>query len=92
MLRSMTAFARTEQSYEIGALTWELRSVNHRYLDINLRLPEDLRGLEQSAREKIAAKLGRGKIDVSLRYKLSATAVSSIEVDEGLVNSLNRCE
>ena len=53
MLRSMTAFARTEQNYAFGSLTWELRSVNHRYLDISFRLPEDMRGLEQTVREKI---------------------------------------
>lgn len=88
MLRSMTAFARLEQPYDFGTLTWELRSVNHRYLDLNIRLPEDLRGLEQVVREKIGAKLKRGKVDVSLRYKLSSSAVTSIEIDEEFVKNL----
>lgn len=88
MLRSMTAFARTEQVYDFGSLTWELRSVNHRYLDISLRLPEDLRGLEQVVREKISARLKRGKVDVNLRYKLSSSAASAIEVDEEFLKSL----
>ena len=46
MIRSMTGFASAERQYEFGRLTWELRSVNHRYLDIALRLPEELRSLE----------------------------------------------
>jgi len=61
MLRSMTAFARQEQSSAWGAIIWELRSVNHRYLETSLRLPEALRNLETLARERIAAKLSRAR-------------------------------
>ena len=53
MLRSMTAFARHEQTSAWGAITWELRSVNHRYLEASIRLPEMLRSLETPARERI---------------------------------------
>lgn len=82
MIKSMTAFARIERKHGFGTLTWELRSVNHRYLDMGLRLPEDLRGLDQAVREKISAKCKRGKIDCSLRYKPEpATKSESLQVD-----------
>lgn len=82
MIKSMTAFARIERKHDFGTLTWELRSVNHRYLDIGLRLPEDLRGLDQAVREKISAGCKRGKIDCSLRYKPEpATKSESLQVD-----------
>ena len=82
MLRSMTAFARTEQQYEFGTLSWELRSVNHRYLDVSLRLPEELRGLEQVLREKIAEKLKRGKVDGSLRLRQETSAAAPVVLDK----------
>jgi len=75
----MTAFARVERKHDFGTLTWELRSVNHRYLDIGLRLPEDLRGIDQAVREKISIRCKRGKIDCSLRYK-AETAVKSEKI------------
>ena len=51
MIRSMTAFARQQEHGEWGELTWEIRSVNHRYLETTVRLPEDLRAIEPSVRE-----------------------------------------
>lgn len=69
MIRSMTAFAREGRDTPWGALTWELRSVNHRYLDIGLRLPEELRALEPAVRERLAARLERGKVDATLKYQ-----------------------
>lgn len=69
MIRSMTAFAREGRDTPWGTLTWELRSVNHRYLDIGLRLPEELRGLEPAVRERLAARLERGKVDATLKYQ-----------------------
>lgn len=68
MLRSMTAFARGEVQGDWGSLALELRSVNHRYLEIGMRLPEEFRALEPAIRERLAGRLGRGKIDCSLRY------------------------
>ncbi|SCZ64930.1 YicC/YloC family endoribonuclease [Thiohalomonas denitrificans] len=68
MLRSMTAFARQEIQGNWGALALELRSVNHRYLEIALRLPEEFRAREPAIREQVGKQLGRGKVDVSLRY------------------------
>jgi uncharacterized protein (TIGR00255 family) len=59
MIRSMTGFARRERQGPWGTLTCELRTVNHRYLEVSLRLPEDLRGLENDARQLVGANLRR---------------------------------
>ena len=69
MIRSMTAFASAETETRWGALAFELRSVNHRYLELNPRLPEELRAIEPALRERVAAKLTRGKVDVNLRFR-----------------------
>lgn len=66
-IRSMTAFASAEIQTDAGRISCELRAVNHRFLDISLRLPEELRVLEPQVREKIAARLSRGKLDVVFR-------------------------
>ncbi|MFZ0788172.1 MAG: YicC/YloC family endoribonuclease, partial [Chromatiaceae bacterium] len=68
MIKSMTAFARESRNGDIGELAWELRSVNHRYLEPHIRLPEELRALEPAVRERLAARLQRGKVDCALRY------------------------
>lgn len=89
MIKSMTAFARIERKHDFGTLTWELRSVNHRYLDIGLRLPEDLRGIDQVVREKISVRCKRGKVDCGLRYKPEATVKSEkIQVDLDAASSV----
>ena len=85
---SMTAFARHEAGAHWGALTWELRSVNHRYLDIALRLPEELRSLEPRIRELINARLARGKVDGTLRFQPSETAAAAIEMNAEQVQRL----
>lgn len=69
MIRSMTAFARAETRDELGELVWELRSVNHRYLEVSVRLPEELRMLEPVVRERISQRVSRGKIDCALRFR-----------------------
>ncbi len=69
MIRSMTAFATLERAFEGGALVAELRAVNHRFLELGLRLPEELRALEPALRERIAARIARGKLDFSLRLR-----------------------
>lgn len=71
MTLSMTAFARLETSGEWGRAVWELRSVNHRYIEIGLRLPEEFRSLETDVRSRISAKLNRGKVDCVLRFDAS---------------------
>ncbi len=67
MVRSMTAFARQDRTTEAGELSWEVRSVNHRFLEPHLRLPDELRGLEPAVRETLGRHLSRGKIDLGLR-------------------------
>ncbi len=88
MIRSMTAFAEAEQATSWGTLAWELRSVNHRFLEITLRLPEELRGLDGSVRERLTARLGRGKVDAVLRIKRDRSAASAMQVNEALAESL----
>jgi uncharacterized protein (TIGR00255 family) len=69
MIRSMTAFASGERSTEWGTLGCELRAVNHRFLEIGTRLPEELRALEPQLRERVGARISRGKLDLSLRLR-----------------------
>lgn len=69
MIRSMTAFASGERATPWGTLSCELRSVNHRFLDVGTRLHDDLRTLEPALRERTAARLSRGKLDLSLRLR-----------------------
>jgi uncharacterized protein (TIGR00255 family) len=84
----MTAFARVQQTEKFGTLTWELRSVNSRYLDINCRLPEDFRAQEGRIRESINKRLQRGKIECGLRFAPELTAETEIKVNAPLVKSL----
>ena len=88
MIASMTAFGRTEHECEIGRVMWEIKTVNHRYLEISLRLPEELRMLEASIREHIAGKITRGKVDCALRYEAALSGNNSLEVNTELVNVL----
>ncbi|HEV2110728.1 MAG TPA: YicC/YloC family endoribonuclease [Gammaproteobacteria bacterium] len=78
----MTGFARRETRAAFGVLVWEVRSVNHRYLDMSLRLPEELRALEGECRERVAAEVKRGKLDGQLRFEAAAGGQAAIKVDE----------
>ncbi|HEY5804818.1 MAG TPA: YicC/YloC family endoribonuclease [Lysobacter sp.] len=69
MIRSMTAFASGERATPWGTLGCELRSVNHRFLELGVRLPDELRALEPALRERVAARVARGKIDLALRLR-----------------------
>jgi len=84
MLRSMTAFARQESSGEWGTAVWELRSVNARFLDMSLRLPEDLRPLEPQVRERVSGRIRRGKVECSLRYQPKIDGVHGFSLDTAL--------
>lgn len=88
MIQSMTGFARHEARGAWGRLAWELRSVNHRYLEIGMRLPEEFRALEGSIRERIAARLGRGKVDVALRYNPEDASEIRLAINEPLIRQL----
>ena len=88
MIRSMTAFASAESETAHGNLSIELRSVNHRYLELSPRLPDDLRGFEPQLRETLAARLSRGKVDINVRLKTTATRAGTLDVDEDLLGRL----
>ncbi|RFA31168.1 YicC family protein [Alkalilimnicola ehrlichii] len=88
MIRSMTAFERQEYQGEWGKLTWELRSVNHRYLDIYPRLPEELRHLEPALRERLSARLSRGKVECNLRFRPVAGVSADVELNWPYVEKL----
>lgn len=88
MTRSMTAFARQSDEQEWGTLVWEIRSVNHRYLDVFVKIPEELRSLEMQVREAVAKHLNRGKVEVALRYRANASLASDIVVNEELASAL----
>jgi len=87
MIRSMTGFARQEEQFAWGQLSWELKTVNHRYLEMSFRLPEEFRAAEGQFRQSIAASVRRGKIECSLHFR-PATASASLEVDGALLASL----
>ncbi|MGH8120407.1 MAG: YicC/YloC family endoribonuclease [Gammaproteobacteria bacterium] len=88
MISSMTAFGRTEESGPEGNSVWEIRTVNHRYLEISLRLPEELRMLESRFRECISARISRGKVDGTLRYEPPYSETNALPVNSDLVRSL----
>jgi uncharacterized protein (TIGR00255 family) len=75
MISSMTAFSRFESQGDWGKTVWEIRSINHRYLEINIRLPEMLGALEPILREHVKNSLQRGKIEITLRYEAPATSL-----------------
>ncbi len=88
MIHSMTGFASAERQYDFGRLTWEVRSVNHRYLEIGFRVPEEFRALEPEIRRILGSHLSRGKVDASLRYTPAAANSSSLALNSDLAGSL----
>ena len=88
MIRSMTGFARRERQGAFGTLVCELRTVNHRYLEISLRLPEELKALDNDVRQTIGAQLRRGKVDANLYLKSSAGAQRKLEIDTSLLDEV----
>ncbi len=87
MIRSMTAFAGAERITPWGTLGCELRSVNHRFLEMGVRLPEELRALEPQLRERLAARVSRGKLDLMLRLR-APDAAQMLALNEQLVEQL----
>ena len=88
MIRSMTGFARRERQFPWGLLAWELKTVNHRFLEIGCRLPEEFRIAEADFRQSIAGAVRRGKVDCSLHFR-PAVASTSVEVDAELLAGLS---
>ena len=93
MIKSMTAFARCEANESMGTLTWEIRAVNQRYLDINMRLPDEFRAMEGRYRELINASLSRGKLECGLRFRAEGNISSSVEINnEFALSVIHACE
>jgi uncharacterized protein (TIGR00255 family) len=81
MIRSMTGYARVEQQDPERRLSWELRSVNHRYLELQFKLPEEFRPLENELRQLATQRIGRGKVEASLRYSREAALTETLQID-----------
>ena len=88
MLRSMTAYARREKEDSWGSASWELRTVNHRYLDVFLRLPEEFRHIDPEVRRRVAGKLRRGKVECQLRFEAGSGGGGKLVLDMDLVKNL----
>jgi uncharacterized protein (TIGR00255 family) len=88
MTFSMTAFSRQQSDQEWGSLTWEIRSVNHRYLETSVRLPEIFRGLENSVREAVRKRMSRGKVECQLRFQSNDAPQGEISINQDLVDQL----
>lgn len=88
MPRSMTGFARTESQHTDYTLIWEVRSVNHRYLEMYLRLPEEFREIETALREITRNKLQRGKLEASIHFQPEQSGGGSIGLDSERLTQL----
>lgn len=89
MIRSMTAYASAEGNGPSGTLTCELRTVNHRYLEISPRLPDEMRGFESALRERIATRLSRGKVDVTVRLRAEPGSGEGLRVNGAVLSRLS---
>ncbi len=90
MTRSMTAYALEERPAGRDVVSCEIRTVNHRYLDLGLRLPEELRGLETAVRERAAAVLSRGKVDLVFHHRLRDAGGDALQLDAQTLAQLQR--
>lgn len=88
MTASMTAFTRQQIEQEWGSLVWEIRSVNHRYLETSVRLPDTFRGLENRIREAVRKRLSRGKVECQLRFQAAESSNVNIAINRDLVEQL----
>lgn len=84
----MTAYARQQTRGSFGELSWEIRSINHRFLEPAIRLPEELRSLDPLVRERIAAQLGRGKLDCTLKFSSAPGADTTLGINERLLDQV----
>ncbi len=92
MIRSMTAYALQAGQTPRGLLSWELKSVNQRFLDVSLRLPDEFRALEPEIRQRFKDALSRGKIEAGLRFQADAAATSqALQLNTELARALVRC-
>ena len=89
MIYSMTGFAAVAAELDSGSLTLELRSVNHRYLDLQLRMPDELRSQEPALREAIAAQMSRGKVECRINYAPRQSTQNPAQINPTLVRQLS---
>src|SRR3546814_5797965 len=90
MIRSMTGYARVEASFAWGRLSWELRSVNHRYFDVSFKVPEEFRVLEGELRQAAGGTISRGKVECGLRYARENSGSDRSEEHTSELQSLMR--
>jgi uncharacterized protein (TIGR00255 family) len=90
MIYSMTGYAVAAAELPFGALNLELRSVNHRYLDVQFRIPDDLRALEAGLREKTTGRITRGKVEVRITVNKTPASQSGLQIDEKLLAQLKQ--
>ncbi len=90
MIKSMTGFGRAEVTENNRKFTVELKSVNHRYLDMNIKLPKSLNFFESSIRQELKNYIARGKVDVFITYENQAEATSSIRYQKSLAEEYLR--
>ncbi|QXP85425.1 YicC/YloC family endoribonuclease [Methylococcus sp. Mc7] len=88
MIRSMTAFGAAQGTVDNWRVSWDLRAVNHRYLDLGLRLPDPLRGLELEVRNRIGESFKRGRVECTLAWKPLAQEAGPTRVNPELVRDL----
>ncbi len=88
MVKSMTAYARQEETFSWGTLAIELRSVNHRFLEVSLKMPEELRALEIKIRDQVKVKLKRGKLDLLIHVHIQQQGVQKIAYNRELAEQL----
>ncbi|MDT8310567.1 MAG: YicC/YloC family endoribonuclease [Methylophaga sp.] len=84
----MTAFARQEQTLDSGVLSWEIRSVNHRYLELSLRMDDAFRPLEIAIRKLFSQQIARGKVEAVLRFQSAVAENAVLHLDENLAQSV----
>jgi len=90
MLHSMTGFARQSAETSFGTLSWELRAVNHRYLEVQFRLPEELRPNEHVFKQQVSAALGRGKVDCGLHFQRTSARQGDLQLNTELVRLIGQ--
>ncbi len=88
MLKSMTAFARQQFAAEWGNVTWEIKSVNQRFLEPNFRMPESFRHLEFELRNVLRKRLNRGKLDCTLRIEMNPKHTGRMKLDQEMAQQL----
>lgn len=92
MIHSMTGYAAAAREFPFGALNVELRSVNHRYLDIQFRLPDDLRAIEPALREILQMHIRRGKVECRVSFSVTPGSIKAFRLNEGLMLQLEEVE